>query len=258
MKARGRSSKKNLIENEVPVKRRLSGFEGAMVLLAMQKFLKLLKQNWKDALVVFLIIAISSVVAIYLSEKLQGGDAQESIASMGILGPIIVIAYTAVSHIVAPLTGTPGIVASLSAFGFVRGTIYIYIGSLISATVNFYIARVLGRKWVIRLSGKKSTNRIDSFVTVMGTKLLIVARLVGFSVFEFISYAAGFTNMSFRRYMAITASLSLFSGTIVNIMYYKALASAFSLSLLLGGIVLAGIIFTTYVVVLYVRTKDTQ
>ena len=224
----------------------------------MQKLLDFLKQNWKDILIVLLVVFVSSIVAIYLSEKLQSRVVQENIASMGIAGPLLVIAYTAVSHIVAPLTGTPGIVASLSAFGLVKGTIYIYIGSMISAVANFYIARLLGRKWVVRLSGKKSVTRIDKFVTVLGTKLLIVARLVGFSMFEFVSYAVGFTNMSFRRYMAITASLSLFSGIIVNIMYYKALSSAFSLSLLLGGIILAGVIFTTYVVALYVRTKDTQ
>lgn len=218
---------------------------------------RFIKDNWREALKVAVIILVMSFIAVVVSEKLKTETFQQKVEIMGLWGPVVIIFYIAASHIVVPLAGTPGTVVALSVYGLVKGWILIYLGSLISASVNFYIARVLGRKWVIRLAGKDSVRKIDKFVNVMGTKLLIMARLVGFPLYEFISYAVGFTNMSFTKYFVITATLSLISGTIISILFYYSLASPILLSILLGVIILVGVLFTSYTIWLYQRSvKD--
>lgn len=212
---------------------------------------KLLRDNWKEVVKVAAIILVASYVAVEVSAWLQGKIIQENVSSLGLLGPILIIIYMTLSHIVAPLAGTPGTVAALSLYGLGKAIIIVYMASLISATINFYIARKLGRYWVIKLAGKDSIKRIDQITTVMGTKLLIIARIFGAPLFEFVSYAAGFTNISFKRYMLITATVSLIPGVIISYLFYNSLESSLSLSVLLGSLIVLGILFTWYVVRLY-------
>ncbi len=212
---------------------------------------KLLRNNWKEVVKVAAIILVASYIAVEVSTWLQGKIIQENISSLGILGPILIIIYMTLSHIVAPLTGTPGTVVALSLYGLGKAIIIVYIASLISAAINFYIARKLGRYWVIKLAGKDSIKRIDQITTVMGTKLLIIARIFGAPLYEFVSYAAGFTNISFKRYMLITATVSFIPGVIISYLFYNSLESSLSLSVLLGSLIGLGILFTWYVVRLY-------
>jgi len=216
---------------------------------------KLLKEHWKETVKVFLFIIIMSYIAVLASGWLQSGDVQEKVLAAGYWGPIIITLYVAASQVVAPLAGTPGIVVALSVYGFAWGWLMTYLGSLLSATINFYIARYLGRNWVIRLAGKKSISRIDKFVKIMGTRLLIMARLVGFPLYEFISYAVGFTNMSFNKYFLITAIFSLIPGTLTTLIVYRSLASPFAMSVFMGSVIIIGIIFTWYTVKLYLDSQ---
>ena len=215
---------------------------------------ELWKENWKEVVKVVAIIVVFSFIAVIISSWLKTEIVQQKVESLGILGPLIIIIYIAASHVIAPLTGFPGTVAALSVYGLVKGWLLIYIASLISATLNFYIARILGRNWVIKLSGKDSVKKIDRFIDIMGTRLLIIARLFGSPLYEFISYAAGFTNMSFKKYFAITALVSPITGTIITVYAYWSLDSPLKLSIFLFVMILMGVIFTWYTVWLYLRT----
>lgn len=212
---------------------------------------KLLRSNWKEIVKVVAIIFIASYIAVEVSTWLQGKIVQENINSLGVLGPVLIIIYMILSHIVAPLAGTPGTVAALSIYGLGKAIVIIYIASLMSATINFYIARKLGRRWVIKLAGKDSIKRIDQITKVMGTKLLIIARIFGAPVYEFVSYAAGFTNIGFKKYILITATVSFIPGVIISYLFYNSLESSISLSVLLGSLIVLGLLFTWYVVKLY-------
>lgn len=89
--------------------------------------------------------------------------------------------------------------------GVVEATALIYAGGFISSTINFFIARKLGRKWVAKLAGEKGLEKIDGLLAVSDvSKALILTRVFCFSLFDFISYAAGFTNISFKKYFVIS------------------------------------------------------
>ena len=147
------------------------------------------------------------------------------------------------------------IIVAFAAYGLLKGWIFLYIASLISAAINFYIARTLGRKWVIKLAGRKSVEKIDRFVEIMGIKLLIIARTFGFPLFEFISYAAGFTNISFKTYMLITSLLIPIPGVIFSVFTIKALASPFGMVLLYISMFVIGTLLSWYTVKEYLKIK---
>lgn len=157
--------------------------------------------------------ALSIVLALFLIFQLltpvfSSGQSRDWVADLGIFGPLIIVCYIAISHILAPLAGTPGVVVSAALFGIYQTVFYLYIAGLISSVINFWISRKLGRKWMVRVAGRKTAVKIDEFVEVFGDKLLIISRLFGFAFFEVISYAAGLTIISFKKYFLITLIFS--------------------------------------------------
>lgn len=167
---------------------------------------------------------------------------------LGFFGYFIVIGYTVLSHVFAPLAGTPGVLLGVTIYGIKVGMILLYLASLISATINFWISRKYGRKIVIKFVGEKSMKEIDEFTVVEGNNVLILSRLFGFPIFEFISYAAGLTNMSFTKYFLITAVSSIFTNIFAYYIFKNInLQSENGIMIWLGSIVLAGVIFTFFI-----------
>ncbi|OGC47643.1 hypothetical protein A2886_02560 [candidate division WWE3 bacterium RIFCSPHIGHO2_01_FULL_42_13] len=141
------------------------------------------------------------------------------INSVGPWGPVVVVTYVVATHVFAPLAGSPMFFVSATVYGMRDSIIYFFIGGLFSSVINFWIARRYGRKWVLRLAGKHAMDDIDNFAEVGGTQILFFARLFGVSLFDFISYAAGLTKISFKTYYLITVVLSVFHGVFTYYVY---------------------------------------
>jgi uncharacterized membrane protein YdjX (TVP38/TMEM64 family) len=162
-----------------------------------------------------LIAAIVSLVAIFLllsfilTPLLSSDAVQRAIESLGPWGPLVLITYTIVAHIIAPLAGSVGFLVGATAFGVPTTVLYIYTGSMISAIINFSISRRFGRPLVVRFVGQKTMQKIDGIVNIAGLGTLAILRLFGVAIFEETSYAAGLTNMRFRTYMTITVLASI-------------------------------------------------
>jgi uncharacterized membrane protein YdjX (TVP38/TMEM64 family) len=92
----------------------------------------------------------------------------------------------------------------MSIYGVGIGMIILYLGSMISSIINFYISRKWGRKWVVKLVGEKGMKEVDEFTEIEGNKALIICRIFGFTFLEFVSYAVGLTKMPFKNYILIT------------------------------------------------------
>ena len=110
-----------------------------------------------------LVISALFLVLRWLIPVLTSNKAQVFVDYLGPLGPLAIIAYTVLSHVLVPVAGTPGILLSVALFGLYRTMFYIYLGSLISAVINFWIARQFGRRWVEKLAGRKAMAEIDDF-----------------------------------------------------------------------------------------------
>jgi uncharacterized membrane protein YdjX (TVP38/TMEM64 family) len=169
---------------------------------------------------------------------------QKWIEKLGVLGPIVVIFYTVISHVLAPVSGSPGIILGFAVFGVVQTSIYLYIASLISSVINFGIARKYGRTWVEKLVGKKAMNDVDDFVTNSGRRVLAFSRLFGFILFELISYGAGLTKMKFKDYFLITVIFGAIPNALILVIFKNAtFEQPEDILKWIGGLVLVGIVF---------------
>ena len=166
-----------------------------------------------------LILALYLVLKFLLLPKINSPEFREFTQGLGFWGYFVVIGYIVLSHVFAPVAGTPGVALGITIYGVNRGMWLLYIGSLISATINFFIAKRFGRSWVTKFVGKKSIKEIDEFTAVEGREVLLISRLFGFALFDFISYAAGLTNLKYKDYIVITAVSSLITNVTMQLIF---------------------------------------
>ena len=140
------------------------------------------------------------------------GELQLMVAGAGIWGPTVFVGIKALTFTFAPLSAGPIQFASGLLFGVIPGTIYSVLGELIGGTINVMIARLLGRRIVKRFVGDTALERIDHFYErhLDDWKSLLAARVLLFSVYDFISYAVGLGNIRLSVYMVV----SFFGGLI--------------------------------------------
>lgn len=89
-------------------------------------------------------------------------------------------------------------------FGPIKGFILTMTGFWISATIAFYLARLLGRDFVEEIL-KKRFNKLEGIMKESGFKYLFILRLPPIIPFDPLSYVCGLTNISYKDF--ILASL---------------------------------------------------
>ena len=75
---------------------------------------------------------------------------------------------------------------------------------MVGAALCFFIAHILGRDVVEKITSKKALEATDAFFARYGKHTIIVCRLLPFVSFDIISYAAGLTSMRFWSFFIAT------------------------------------------------------
>lgn len=126
----------------------------------------------------------------------------------GPLAPLIYIFLKTVTYVFAPLTSGPIQIIAAPLFGNIwLGTLYTLIGEVLGGSISFWIARRMGRPVVVRFVGKQGMMQVEDFYQkrMGGWVSLAVARLILFSVWDFLSYAAGLAkSVRFSTYLLIS------------------------------------------------------
>ena len=133
-------------------------------------------------------------------------ELQATIATGGIWGPLLFVGLKALTFTFAPLSAGPIQFASGILFGIIPGTLYSLMGELLGGTVNVIIARLFGRQIVRRFVGAAAMSRVDEFYErhLTDWKSLLAARVLLFSVYDFISYAVGFSQIRLSVYIVVS------------------------------------------------------
>ena len=141
-----------------------------------------------------------------LVDRIGIEELQQMIADAGFWGPLLFVGIKALTFTFAPLSAGPIQFASGILFGVIPGALYSVLGEVIGGTINVLIARHLGRRIVARFVGASALKRVDSFYErhLEDWKSLLAARLLLFSVYDFISYAVGFGKLRLSVYVVVS------------------------------------------------------
>ena len=142
-------------------------------------------------------------------------DALQWIDSLGGLGAIAFILL----YIVATVAFLPGSILTLGGgvvFGVVLGSLYVFIGATIGATLAFLVGRYIARDWVAgKIQGNQKFAAIDDAVGREGLKIVLLTRLSPVFPFNLLNYAYGVTGVSLKDYFI--GSVGMIPGTIMYV-----------------------------------------
>jgi uncharacterized membrane protein YdjX (TVP38/TMEM64 family) len=142
-------------------------------------------------------------------------NALQWIDNLGTLGAIAFILL----YIIATVAFLPGSIVTLGGgvvFGVVLGSIYVFIGATIGATLAFLIGRYGARNWVVKQIYKNQKFKaIDKAVGKEGFKIVLLTRLSPIFPFNLLNYGYGVTGVSLKDY--VIASVGMIPGTIMYV-----------------------------------------
>ncbi|HAW2881230.1 TPA: TVP38/TMEM64 family protein [Escherichia coli] len=145
---------------------------------------------------------INRSVAAFAAVDQQG--IERFIQSYGALAAVVSFLLMILQAIAAPLPAFLITFANASLFGAFWGGLLSWTSAMAGAALCFFIARVLGREVVEKLTGKTVLNSMDGFFTRYGKHTILVCRLLPFVPFDPVSYAAGLTSIRFRQFIIAT------------------------------------------------------
>lgn len=154
----------------------------------------------------FAIVCGFTIVMMIITELLGGTEKLHAmVEAAGAWAPLIYILIKMATYIIAPLSGASVELASGALFGVFIGTALSVVGSTLGGSINYWIARTLGRVGVVKFAGKKALAQVDETADrVGGWRALLVARVVLSPIYDFISYAAGLARLPFWQYVVVT------------------------------------------------------
>jgi uncharacterized membrane protein YdjX (TVP38/TMEM64 family) len=126
------------------------------------------------------------------------------IRSYGIYAVGISFLLMMFQSILAPLPAFLITFANAAIFGWWQGAILSWTSSMAGAALCFYIAKILGRDVVEKLTSKIAMDSADRFFEKYGKYAIVICRLLPFVSFDFVSYAAGLTSMRFLPFVIAT------------------------------------------------------
>ncbi|MGB5713173.1 MAG: TVP38/TMEM64 family protein [Waterburya sp.] len=139
------------------------------------------------------------------------------IQNLGLAGSIAFICIYAVGTVAF----FPGSILTLGGgaiFGLFLGSLYVFIGATIGATLAFLVGRYIARGWVSKkIAGNKKFAAIDKAVGKEGFKIVALTRLSPIFPFNLLNYGLGVTGVSLKDY--VLASIGMIPGTIMYVYF---------------------------------------
>jgi len=134
---------------------------------------------------------------------------KELLIEYPLIAPLLFIIARMIPIIIAPLPGIVVDIVGIAVFGWLYGFILAEVGIMLGAISAFYIGRYFREPAVRRFTFLKKVHEWESKYSERQKFWGLVAMRAATSPsFDYISYAAGLTNISFTKY-----TLSTFIGT---------------------------------------------
>ena len=164
--------------------------------------------RWRWLLLLLGAAALGYVVYAVGPPELWQGSADQLIEYLKGFGPwtaAVSILLLVLETMLPPIPAAPILVANALVFGIPGGIAISWIGGVLGAVANFWLARRFGRRWVERRVSPAHLELIDRISREKGFQILLVARMFPLTSVDILGYLAGLSSISFKRYTLASA-----------------------------------------------------
>lgn len=147
------------------------------------------------------LLLIPIILTIILSLTLQStviNNQQQYVNWLTSFGPWFIFVYIIIQIlgiIIAPIGGFFIQVGLFAILPPIQALLLIYAVTTPAFFINFYLARNYGKPIVTKLIGEHAMHTVNTYVDEIGPIMLVVIKLFQGGVFDYVSYAAGLTNL---------------------------------------------------------------
>lgn len=216
--------------------------------------------DWVRLAIPVLVVAALVVIAwrlgyFDLKKPQKLGEAAQRAEGTPWLGPIFVMVYAGMATLAAPVS--PLAYGAGAIFGVMKGSLYVWIGSMIGAAAGYFLARGVWAETARRLLGRyrHKLRELRHGNVFLNTLRLQIMPMVPYGIFN---YAAGAGRFSFLQFLGGTA-LGIVPGTVAAVYVGDRVVAGLQGSdrraFLLAGAVMVGLLLLSFMPVLVSRVK---
>lgn len=125
------------------------------------------------------------------------------VKALGVWASIIYVLF----YVLRPLILFPATILSMLGgviFGYFWGMIFVLLGAMFSAVIEFVMSRYFCRNLVIGLIGDSNLSRIDKTIQKYGFRTVFLIRLIPNVAFDIQNFSLGLTNVKLKDYLFAT------------------------------------------------------
>lgn len=122
------------------------------------------------------------------------------VSQFGAAGVVILLFFFLVQIFAFVLPSWLLVVVSILAYGPIIGGIVALTGSVLAASVAYWIGRIFGEFTIKKIIGQKSEKKMKPYLQRYGFWVVAIFKLAPFLSNDIISYTAGLVSMSFPRF----------------------------------------------------------
>jgi uncharacterized membrane protein YdjX (TVP38/TMEM64 family) len=156
---------------------------------------------------VLLLAGVVTVLVIYGGELWHyfrnPSELRELVTSWGGWAPLGIIAVQVIQITVAPLPGNVVSFAAGYAFGLWPAIVWVMLGVVLGAAIDFLLARLLGRRLLRYLMPRDRLERLDAKMVRYGTFYLFLLLLIPNPIGDFAYYLAGLSPLPLPLFLAL-------------------------------------------------------
>lgn len=215
--------------------------------------LEVQKNKIKNYIALALILILSAALIILFFYLDRQGQLSALIQLWGIGGILFAILLIG-ALTMTPIPSEGFLILLLKIYGLFWGTLYAWLGSIISSGVIYYLARYYGKSFFMHLITPKRFEMVDHWIEGKGTLGLFIARLLPIPAFA-VNYIAGVLPSVKLWPYVWTAALSIIPYYLGTALIYQGVAKSTWIWLIVGAAALLALWGVSYLLSKQTNTR---
>ena len=129
---------------------------------------------------------------------------QTWVSGFGWMGPVVLVLAMIAQMFLLVIPSVLLMVVSILAYGPVWGSLIIFISIFAASSVGYFIGSYFGDTIVTKIIGKKSEEKVESFLEDYGFWAVIITRFNPFLSNDAISFVGGLLRMGYWKFIGAT------------------------------------------------------
>lgn len=129
---------------------------------------------------------------------------KEWVAGFGWFGPVILVLAMIVQMFLLVIPSILLMVVSILAYGPIWGSVIVFASVFAASSVGYFIGNYFGDTLVTKIIGKKSEEKVESFLEDYGFWAVIITRFNPFLSNDAISFVGGLLRMGYWKFLGAT------------------------------------------------------